>query len=95
MFLLVVFVCVTLSPSGNRMTLLAQKCPLGTESPSGFGGGRLDFAGFARIGRVFLSVEGGMVDCVLNREGGMVGNCRLGWGFGGRNCSGRVEWLGG
>ena len=32
-----------------------------------------------------LSVEGGTVACVLNREGGIVGNGRLGWGFGGWN----------
>ena len=43
--------------------------------------GRLVFGGFARIGRVVLNQAGGMVDCVLNR---------LGLGFGGRNCSGRV-----
>ena len=38
----------------------------------------------------FLSIEGGMVACVLNREAGTVGNGWLGWGFGGRTCSGRV-----
>ncbi len=31
-----------------------------------------------------------MVACVLNREGGTVGDCRLCWGFGGWNCLGRV-----
>ena len=41
--------------------------------------GGLDFGGLARIGRVVLSVEGGIV-----------GNGRLGWGFGGWNGSGRV-----
>ena len=45
----------------------------------------LIFVGFARIRRVILSVEGGTVACVLNREGGIVGNGRLGWGFGGWN----------
>ena len=45
-FLLVVFVCLTLSPSGDRITL-----PVWWKW--------LDFAGFARIGRVVLSGEGG------------------------------------
>ena len=71
-FLLVVFVCLTFSPSRCGIALRVWW-------------GRLDFAGFGGIGRVELSVEGGTVACVLNREGGIVGNGRLGWGFGGWN----------
>ena len=72
-FLLVVFVCLTFSPSRCGIALRVWW-------------GRLDFAGFGGIGRVFLS-----------GEGGNVGNGRLGWGFGRRNCSGRVFlcWEGG
>ena len=71
-FFLVASVCLTLSLSGDRIVLRVWW-------------GRLDFAGCGGIGRVELSVEGGTVACVLNREGGIVGNGRLGWGFGGWN----------
>ena len=73
------------------MTLLVRNCPPATESPSNNRNAlpidreSLIFVGFARIRRVILSVEGGTVACVLNREGGIVGNGRLGWGFGGWN----------
>ena len=76
-FFLVASVCLTLPPSRYITTLPVWWV-------------RLVFGGFARIGRVFLSMEGGMVACVLNREAGTVGNGWLGWGFGGWNCSGRA-----
>ena len=43
------------------------------------------FGGWNCIGRAVLFGEGGMVACVLNREGGSV--------LGGCFCLGRAEWL--
>ena len=83
-------------PGLSKSALPQQNYLPGIESPSRYRIAlRIDreslfFVGFARIGRVFLSMEGGMVACVLNREAGTVGNGWLGWGFGGWNCSGRV-----
>ena len=80
LFFPVVLLGLTLSPSGDGMTVLVLvNAPL--------------FGHICRIGRVVLSVEGGMGACVLNREGEMVGNGRLGSGFGWWNCLGRVKWL--
>ena len=92
-FFQVVSVCLTLSPSRvhyrfpslSKSTLPQQNYLPGIESPSSnritlrIDRESLFFIGFARIGRV-----------VLNQAGGTVGNGWLGWGFGGRNCSGRV-----
>ena len=53
---LVVSVCLTLSLSGDRIVLRVWW-------------GRLDFAGFGGIGRVELSVEGGMVRGLIKTAG--------------------------
>ena len=59
LFFPVVLLGLTLSPSGDGMTVLVLvNAPL--------------FGHICRIGRVVLSVEGGMVACVLNREGDIV-----------------------
>ena len=59
------------------MTLLVRNCPPATESPSNNRNAlpidreSLIFVGFARIGRVELSVEGGMVRGLIKTAGGV------------------------
>ena len=74
------------SPSNNRITLRVR-----------WGG--LDFGGFARIGRVELSVEGGMVRGLIKTAGGVWQNdppgAKLPSGFGGDGWVMPDGWLGG
>lgn len=74
-FFQVVSVCLTLSPSRFIITLpVCANPPSRNRIALRIDRESLFFVGFARIGRAFLSMEGGMV-----------GNGRLGWGFGGWN----------
>ena len=92
-------------PSGDRVTLLVQNRPPATESPSNnrntlpIDRESLIFVGFARIGRVELSVEGGMVRGLIKTAGGVWQNdppgAKLPSGFGGDGWVMPDGWLGG